>query len=245
MFPEINIEVHLKHYNALQTNWFVPVLAMNPIIYKMVLHSRRSYWGRNPAQNMRVKITFEQIIQYEPFDIITKLSLMDNCPPIQHTKLQRIQDKIKVDYQQIINESTRHDDKWLNDVFLFGSIVMTELNGTFGIINHYNGTGEIRDPRSYTRTIYRSVSVLKGFGNVTLENIGNVIKLGMSQIKESTLKKLDDVSASTFYDHKTIKPKVKPPAAHRSSLKSRSGKSKIDDRYDIRCLSTEGTEDTA
>ena len=188
VLPDAQTSLHLDYYTALQ-HIYLPVSFFQALIWKLLLHSRRSYFGLY-QKNLKLKLSVEQRIIEEPeFDVLIRYSFTDNCPPIQERQLIKLQNKIKMDYDKLVKEygddlnvvedDYEHNDEWLNNVFLLGSILTTEFGANFGIINHYEGDGELRCIPEKTRTIYYEFSILRfNHGNVTIDDIEEIKKKG-------------------------------------------------------------------
>ena len=194
IFPDVKLSLQMQIFNKLKTV-YDPASFIILLGTQLMVHSRQSYWGKY-HQNIKFELTSTQIIKHDPFDVIHRIEISDNCPPMQKQQLSIIQCKIKTEYLKILmvhkrleknfdgNELQNVDEKWINNVFLLGSVIMSELDGgRIGIINHYDGTGKITDISRPTRTIFFEYSLLKNDPRgITLDDIeSNGVKIMAQQ----------------------------------------------------------------
>ena len=196
VFPDVNIQYEFKFYNALNMI-SIPVAFIRTLIWKLLLYSRRTHFGRyHGIGKLNIKLSVKQKIRQDPFDVFLYVEVTDNCPPMQLQELLSLENEMKSMYFNLSNIAyidlvNGHGDHCWNNVFLMGSLLMKEIGGIFGIINHYGGNGEITDIDSMTKSIYFQFSLLWD----TRDKIGyhslfyhKIINSGIRNINNDNLK---------------------------------------------------------
>ena len=197
-FPDTEFTLTATYYNKLAKIW-IPVTLIRLLAMKFALHSRRDYWGRN-ARNLHTHFALEHVIIYDPFDIVLRISMSDNCPPMRQTRLEYLNQRMltyKTFNAEQVDDDFEHRDRWLNDVYFFSSWVASIIGGKFGIKNLYEGTGDMRDKRSSTRVMYLEFSILRGHhNNISIDDVEEIERMGVNEITRSNAM---NGSADAFY----------------------------------------------
>ena len=210
VFADVTMTFSAQFYNYLAFN-SLPTSFIRLLAVKFALHSRRNYWGRNAADNLKPHFSFRHIIRYDPFDIVLRFQMTDNGPPVQLKQLEQIRNRIKVYkdeefFVESVNDDYENRHKWLNDLYFLSSWIAATIDGQFGIENLYQGTGEIRDIRSNTSTLYFECSILKGLHkNISIHDVEKIERMGMNEVMQNNIDhSFKDATADMLYWTKMI-----------------------------------------